>query len=187
MPSCWSCTVIVERDQAICPFCGADQANPVAHVNPDLPQRLRPAELIREWAVVLVVVIGGIGSLGGMVWQSFGPVRASPETRSEVEAAKSLREIRGALSTYALSTQDAYPATLNALGERANLPIQAASSAGYRIEYVPQSSAKDVAAHGYLLLARPEKSGYRNLCVDESGNVHATEESRAARMQDPPF
>jgi hypothetical protein len=100
---------------------------------------------------------------------------------------KSLRELREALSAYVITKRETYPATLDPLGERASLPLQAAMTAGYRLEYSPKASPSEAGSRGFVILARAEKSGFLNLPIDESGVVRATGDNRPATAQDSPY
>jgi hypothetical protein len=187
MSSCWSCWVILEKGTTVCPTCGADQTRPVHFVDPNLQPVVAQTHVVQKWKIVIAIIVVFIGSLGGILWHDFGEVRISPASQAARVAAKSLRELREALSTYALSTKDTYPATLNAVGDRASLPLQAALIAGYRLEYIPKSSSGEAASRGFVILARPETNGFLNLCVDESGVVRATDENRQATVWDSPY
>jgi RNA polymerase subunit RPABC4/transcription elongation factor Spt4 len=187
MPSCWSCTVLIEQGATVCPFCGADQTRPVQIVDPQTPQSLSGASFLREWGIVIIIIVVAVASLSGIYWHNFGEPSVSQAAQAERAAAKSLRDLREILSVYALSAKDAYPTTLNSLGDRVSSPMQTALSMGYRLEYSPKPSSNYAAPRGFVILARPEKSNYANLCVDESGVVHATQENRPATVQDPSF
>jgi hypothetical protein len=187
MSSCWSCWVILEHGVTVCPTCGADQTRPVQFVDPNLQPAVTPTRVVQKWKLVIVIIVVFAGSLGGILWHSFAEVRISPASQAAEATARSLRNLREALSTYALSTKDTYPTTLIALGDRASLPLQTALIAGYRLEYIPKSaSIKDV-TRGFVILARPEIIGYLNLRIDESGIVRATQENRPATVWDPPY
>lgn len=187
MPSCWSCTVIIEPGAKVCPFCGADQSQPVKFVDPNTPQPRTAKSLLHDWAIVIVAVVVVAGVSAGIFWHNFGGQSISPSLEAAGVAAKSLRDVREALSTYALSAKDSYPPSLNSLGDRAGLPMQAALGAGYRLEYSPKPSSGDGAPRGFVILARPEKSDYPNLFIDESGVVRATQEGHLATANDPPL
>jgi hypothetical protein len=186
MSSCWSCWVILEHGVTVCPTCGADQTRPVHFVDPHL-HPVAQTHVVQKWKIVIAVIVVYVGSFGGILWHNFGDVRISPASQAARVTAKSLRELREALSTYALSTKDRYPAALNAVGDRASLPLQAALIAGYRLEYIPKLSSGEAAPRGFVILARPEKNGYLSLRIDESGVVRATEENRPATVWDPPY
>jgi len=187
MSSCWSCLVILEQGEAVCPFCGADQTRPLQFVDPALQPLATPERVVQKWKLVILVIVAFVGSLGGILWHHFGDVRISPASQAAGVTAKSLRELREALSSYALITKDTYPATLNALGERASLPLQTALTTGYRLEYIPESFPGEAVFRGFVILARPETAGFLNLRIDESGVVRATEENRPATAWDPQY
>ncbi len=187
MATCWSCLIILEQGATVCPICGADQTRPVQVVDPNLPPPVTAKRVFQEWKIVIVVIVLFAVILGGILWHNLGEDSISPALQAAGVTARSLRELREALSTYAISTKDTYPTTLDSLGNRASLPLQNALTAGYRLEYSPKSSTNATAPRGFVILARPEKGGFLNLCIDESGVVRATDESRSATAQDAPF
>lgn len=179
--------MILEQGAKVCPLCGADQTRPVRFVDPNLQPLVAQTHLVQKWKIVVAVIIVFVCSLGGFLWHYFGDVPISPASQAARVTAKSLRELREALSSYALSTKDTYPTTLNVLGDRATMPQQAALIVGYKLEYIPKSSLSEVVSRGFVILARPEKSGFLSLRIDESGVVRATEENRPATVWDPPY
>lgn len=187
MSSCWSCLAILEQGATVCPFCGADPTRPVQFADPVLQPLVTPTHVVQKWKLVIAVIAVFVGSLGGMLWHYFGEDSINPASQAAEVTAKSLRELREALSTYALVTRDTYPATLNALGDHASLPLQTALIAGYRLEYIPKSPPGEAVSRGFVILARPETTGFLNLRIDESGVVRATEENRPATEWDPPY
>jgi hypothetical protein len=187
MPSCWSCTVLIEQGSTVCPFCGADQTRPVKIVDPHAPQPYTRASFLHDWGAVIIVIVVALCSVSGIYWRNFGVPSVSQAAKAATAAAKSLRDLREILSVYALSAKDTYPATLNSLGNRVSLPVQAAQSTGYVLEYSPKPSTSDAAPRGFVILARPEKGNYLNLCIDESGVVRATHEDRPATLRDAPL
>jgi hypothetical protein len=178
---------MVERGAAVCPFCGADQTRPVPMADPDLRPPITPARIIQEYKYLIIVMLVLAVSVAGILWRNFREPDITPASQAAGAAAKSLTELREALTAYALATRGAYPTTLKSLGERASLPMEAALSAGYRIEYSPTSSPGEAVFRGFVILARPEKNDFLNLRVDESGLVRATKKNRPATEQDPPF
>ena len=187
MPSCWSCLVILEQGATVCPLCGADQTRPVPVVDPHLQPPVTAKRLFQEWKIVIAILVVFASSMGGILWHNFGEAGIPPAIQSAGVTAKSLREFREVLSAYALSTKDTYPPNLNVLGSRLSLPLQAAVAAGYQLEYHPKSSSNETVFRGFVILARPERNGFLNLRIDESGVVRATEENRPATAQDPPL
>ena len=183
MSSCWSCLVILEQGTQICATCGADQTRPVPYTNPDLPQ----PRTLRDSVTAISIIVLGVGAMAGILWYNLGTQSVSPSVEAAEIAAKSMRDIRKALSDYALSAKDAYPSSLEILGEHANQPTQAAQSAGYALQYSAGRPSTDGAVHSFVILAQPKNTEYLNLYLDESGIVRATRESRAATAQDPPF
>lgn len=184
MSSCWSCLVILEQGIRVCPICGADQTRPVPYTNPDLPKPQR----LRDWGIAIGIIVVGIGIMAALLWQNFGTQNVSPEVEATRTAAQSLRDLREALSSYALSAKDTYPASLEALGDRAGQPIAAAQSAGYDLHYsAGRPSSSDGAVHSFVILAHSKNGDYPSLYIDDSGIVRGTREHHAATAEDPPF
>ena len=102
-------------------------------------------------------------------------------------ASKALRDIRTALSQYALTAGDKYPSTLESLGDQAAASVQAARNANYEVIYTPKYYKNDEGITGFQLWARPEKPNHRSFYIDESGALRATQENRPANDQDPPI
>jgi hypothetical protein len=187
VPSCWSCLVMLERGAVVCPFCGADQTRPVPMVDLDLRPPITATRIAQEYRYLIAVILVLAISLAGILWRNFREPNISPASQAAGVAAKSLNELREALTAYALASRGTYPSTLKSLGDRASLPMEAAVSAGYRIEYSPTAPSGEAVFRGFVILARPEKSDFLNLRVDESGLVRATEKNRPATEQDPPY
>jgi hypothetical protein len=187
MVSCWSCLVILEKGGTVCPMCGADQTRPVQFVDPDLPSPATATHLFQGWKTTVIVVAVLVVSMGGILWHHFGEASISPASQAAGVAAKSLMQVREALSTYVISTEGGYPKTLNVIGDKASPPLYAALTAGYRLDYSSKSSSSDAVSNGFVILAPPEKSGFPNLRIDESGVVRVTVENRPATAQDPPY
>jgi hypothetical protein len=186
-PSCWSCLVMLERGATACPFCGADQTRPVQMVDPDLRPPITAKRIVQEYKYLIIVILILAVSVAGILWRNFREPDIIPAWQAAGVAAKSLTELRVALVAYALATRGTYPTTLKSLGDRANFPMEAARSAGYRLEYSPTASPSEAVVRGFVILARPEKSDFLNLRVDESGLVRATKKNRPATEQDPPL
>lgn len=168
----------------MCPICGADQAHPIQIADPNSPQPLTLPSFIQEWSILILLLVADVGGMAGILWHNFGRFGTSPAMGAAEVGAKSLRDVREALSDYALSAS-AYPPTLDSLGGRMTLPLQTLRNSGYKLEYTPKASGG--AYRGFTILARPERSDYLNLYVDESGVVRATPENRAAAERDPPL
>lgn len=178
---------MLERGATVCLFCGADQTRPVPMVDPDLRPPITAARVTQEYKYLIIVTLVFAVSVAGILWRNFREPDISPASQAAGVAARSLTELREALTAYALATRGTYPTTLKSLGDRASLPIEAAVSASYRLEYSPTPSQGEAVFRGFVILARPEKSDFLNLRVDESGLVRATKKNRAATEQDPPF
>lgn len=135
----------------------------------------------------IVVILSAVLCLGGILWFNLGGHTISPALEAAETAAKSLRDVREVLSTYALSATNSYPPALDPFADHLSQAMHTASSAGYKLTYSPRSSSRDGSFSGFVLLARPGKSSYLNLYVDESGVVRATAENRPATRFDPPL
>ena len=114
------------------------------------------------------------------------------------------------LQTYESQYHLGYPTTLKALGQPPSWASRNAEHAGlvddkfpghefaadgscisegsYRITYQPGPVNGNAKITNYSLSARPlefGKTGKRSFVVDETGNVHSTNENRAATLSDP--
>jgi len=187
MSSCWSCLVVLEQGAQICPICGADQAHPVILPTSDPREPLTLKSSVHDSRIVMGVIVTGIAIVAGIYWSAFGARRISPDMQAAQVAAKSLRSIREELSAYALSAKDTYPSSLERLMDRTSLPIQAATSAGYELQYDPKLPANEGAFRGYVIVARPQKSAYPNLYIDETGVVRVNAGNQTATRLDLPF
>lgn len=143
--------------------------------------------MLRHWVPPLSVIGFGAVIMAVLFWYNFGTPSISPAEQAATATAKSLRTLREALSDYALSGKDTYPETLAPLGDRASLLIQESASAGYMLQYRCKPSPAGTPSNGFGISARPAKSGYMNLFIDESGIVRATQEDRPATARDAPF
>ena len=187
MPSCWSCLVVIESGALVCPLCGADQTRPVEFINPNVPQPQNLKAVAQHWAIVIVVIVVFVGGMAALLWYYFGGLRTTPDSQAADVAAKSLRSVREELSAYSLVSRDSYPKTLDPLGDLARRPAEVAMGVGYKLFYTPQQPVDDGVVRGFVLQARPEKNGFPNLYIDESGLVRATQENRTATAGDPLF
>ncbi len=181
MYTCRECEREINQATEICPYCGVDLTSPESVEEPAKKRTL--LAILLRWAILLGVL--GTG-LWGFLWYVLPQRAGDPTVRAEAQAAESLREIRTALRTYADAQSGFYPASLEALGERARMPAQIALSQGYNVEYIPGPISSDGGVHTYVLLARPGNYSYRNFYTDETGVLRATRENRPATAQDPP-
>jgi hypothetical protein len=178
---------MLENGGIVCPFCGADQTRPFPFVVSNLPAPAAATQLFQKRKMAMIVVAVFVVSMGGILWHYFGEASVSPASQAAGVAAKSLREVREVLSAYIISTKGGYPTTLNVVGDKASPLLYAALTAGYRLDYSSKASSGDSVSQGFVILARPEKNGFLNLRIDESGVVRATKENRPATAQDPPY
>src|SRR5713226_6181110 len=183
MYTCRECERVINQGSEICPYCGADLTVPaVAEDQP--PEKRSLGKILLRWGLLLGMITAALWSF---LWFILPSRSGDPVLRAETRAGESLGEIRVALGAYAAAQGGAYPASLEALGDRARLPAQKAQSEGYQVQYTPGPAGGDGKVHNYVLLARPGNYGYRNLYMDETGVLRATRENRAATAQDAPI
>jgi hypothetical protein len=186
MYTCRECEHVINQATEICPHCGADLTLPAAGEAEAPTRKLSLAQALLRWGVVVGALAG---LLWGFLWYILPERSGDPAARAEARAVEALRDLRAALAAYAQSQPAAagYPATLEALGDRARGPAQSALSQGYQVQYVPGMPGSDGIVRNYVLLARPGNYSYRNYYVDETGVLRATRENRPATAQDPPI
>lgn len=182
MDSCWSCLVVIEKGAKTCPLCGADQMPPppISPSETAIVSGSRPA--ILRWIFPGVAILCG---LGAAIWYTTRANNSDAPAAGEAAVTDALVNVRVALSQYAMSHGDQYPATLEPLGARAAMPVQDAQIGGYAVEYnaLPSDDGK---IHGFTLLAQPRGTNGHSFYMDESGVLRVTQENRPARADDPP-
>jgi hypothetical protein len=177
MYTCRECEREINPGSELCPYCGADLA--AVRLETDAP----PPTLARRLKILLLFALL-LGSLWGFLLYIVPDRRAANTAQAEGQAALSLREIAAQLAEYASAQGGQFPATLEALGERARQPAQRARSEGYAVTY--SAAETPGGATHYQLTARPERYGFRSFYLDESGVLRWTKENRAATGDDPP-
>ena len=182
MNSCWSCLVLLERNAVVCPICGADQTLPEVRVVLE-PEKPRYTAFFVLRCATVTILVGCI--VGALLWYSLREPGVDSPEQAEAIASKTLFDLRSDLLDYAIKSRDKYPSTLESLGGRTEMLVEAARNAGYQLEYAPQQSGTDGAIRGFILLARTEKANCRNFYIDQSSQVRATSENRPANLQDP--
>jgi hypothetical protein len=185
MDSCWSCLVVIENGENVCPLCGADQTPLPGLTLLGIAEPQSFKSTILRWGLPAVAIMS---LLGAALW--YTTIRTDVENlaaQQETAAAAALVNIRAALSEFAISAGDKYPSKLEQLGDRAALPEQVARTQGYTMVYTPRPSAIDGPIRGFVLLAQPDNNNRRKFYIDQSGVVRATQESRPARIDDPPI
>ena len=183
VPACWSCLALIESGDTVCPLCGADQTKKEQNLNQNSAPKTLP-EILREWAMVLLVLAAGIAGMVLILMYNFSARRLTPAEQNAEIAANSLRNVREALS-YAALSGNAYPIRLDSLGARVAQPLEHALTAGYRLQY--SHRVLPGGGDGFVIQAIPEKADHLNLYIDETGIVRATAESHAASAQDAPW
>jgi hypothetical protein len=127
-------------------------------------------------------------SLWGFLWYVMPAQHSDASREADVRVVTALNGLHTALMSYAAAQPGgSFPNSLEPLGNPARDALQFAQSEGYQIQYTPALPGDDGAIRSYVLQARPGNFGYRSFYTDESGQLHATRENRAATSQDPPF
>jgi hypothetical protein len=176
--ACWSCLAINEQGTQICSLCGADQTHPVP-IAATTPRGARA----QDWWSVMLVILAGIGCLSGILWHNLGAPTPDAHSAMAEVIAQSLRGVRDELSNYMLS-HATYPISLESMNDQVDNLLKSAERADYKIFYVPNPASHN-GPLGFEIIARPNRSDYINLYVDESGIVRTTRENRPATKQDP--
>jgi hypothetical protein len=182
--TCWSCLVIIGQGVNLCPFCGADQTPPPEIVVFEQEKPRNVGSVFLRWIIVTVAVAC---SLAGLLWYARREHGKNLGEQEEATVSKALRDVRTALSQYALTSDDQYPSALGTLADRAAPLLQQARNESYEVTYTPKSSKKDGTITGFELWANPGKPNHRSFYIDESGVLRATQENRPANDKDPPI
>jgi type II secretory pathway pseudopilin PulG len=140
--------------------------------------------VILRWGVPVVAILC---LLSAAAWFTTRTSDDDSPATAEAKATAALVNIRLALSQYALSKDDKYPSTLEPLDAQVAVPVEDAKVEGYSIVYKSLPSESDGMIRGFTLLAQPEKKNWRSFYIDQSGVLRSTEESRPARIDDPPI
>ena len=175
--TCPQCEYEINSSSEICPHCGADLT--ILAAPPPSP----PATLKRR-LFVLLLFASIIGSVWAFLLYIVPDRRAASAAEAERQAAASLRDIAKLLAAYADASGGQFPASLEALGEKELEPAREAKREGYNLSYTA-TEVQGRITH-YTLIAQPERYGFRNFYIDESGTLRATSANRAATSDDPP-
>jgi hypothetical protein len=183
MYTCRECETEINQATEICPHCGADLTSlSFAAEAPPAKPSLR--NILIRWSVLLGVLLAAIWSF---LWFVLPERQGNPTSAAENRAVQALREIRAALTDYALAEGGAYPRQFEALGERIHAAAQLSQSVSYQVQYTPGPVEADGRIRTYALQSRAGNYGFRSFYTDESGILRATRENRAATGQDPPY
>jgi hypothetical protein len=175
---CPNCQRPINSASVICPYCGADQTEPGSDLAPQQTERRRSPKLI----IAFVVVVAGIWAI---IWLAT-PLRfENPRPAAEHSALEAVRSIQHQLATYE-NGANAFPTSLEALGDPARDAAQSAMSGGYSLRFSPDHLDANGNPQGYTLVAVPRNYGYESYYVDQSGVIRSTRDSRPATLQDPP-
>jgi hypothetical protein len=177
MYTCPECEYEINAASELCPHCGADLSPRAA--DPEA-KPMTPARRL----LVLLLFAALIGSVWAFLLYIVPDRRAASQAQAEAQAAASLREIARQLAAYAGASDGQYPASLEALGEKELAPAQEARREGYNLSY-STGEMKGRITH-FVILAQPERYGFRSFYLDESGVLRATRENRPASADDPP-
>jgi len=177
MYTCPQCEHEINSATELCPHCGTDLA--ALNTAPPAP----PPSLLRRLRVLLLFALL-IGSVWAFLLYIVPDRRAASASQAEAQAAESLREIAHQLAAYAEASSGQFPASLENLGEKARTPAQEAKREGYNLTYTAGEIQGRI-TH-YTLVAQPERYGFRNFYIDETGILRATSQSRPATSDDPP-
>jgi hypothetical protein len=184
MDCCWSCLVVIENGAKVCPLCGADQTPLPPFSGGEAALLVSPTQAILRWVVPVAAILC---LLGAAAWLTIRKSDDDSPAKAEAKARTTLLNIRLALSQYALSKGDKYPSTLEPLDAQIAGPVQDTRVEGYSIVYKSLPSEGDGMIRSFTLLAQAEKKHLRSFYIDQSGVLRATEESRPARIDDPPI
>jgi hypothetical protein len=177
MYTCRECEHEINTASEVCPYCGADLAAVVSEGDSKPPTLAGRLKVLLLFALLL-------GSIWGFLLYIVPDRRATDTALAETQATRTLREIAAQLADYAAAQGGRFPASLEALGDRARQPAQRARSEGYAVTY--SAAETPGGATHYQLMARPERYGFRSFYLDESGVLRWTREDRAATGNDPP-
>ena len=175
---CSNCQRPINSASAVCPYCGAEQAEPGSELAKPQVGKSRSPKLI----IGFVIVIAGIWAI---IWLALPLHLENPRPAAERSALVAVQSIEHQLATYE-NGASAFPTSLDALGQPARDAAQSAMSGGYSIHYAPDHLDANGNPHGYTLVATPRNYGYESYYVDPSGVIRFTRDNRPATLQDPP-
>jgi len=177
MYTCPECEYEINSSSELCPHCGADLTSQGKQ-----PEE-KPLSLARR-LLILAAFAALIGSVWAFLLYIVPDRQAASRKQAETQAEASLREIGRQLAAYADASGGEYPASLDALGDNELPPAQAARREGYNLSY--STSEEQGRIRHFVLLAQPERYGFRSFYLDESGVLRATRQNRPATGDDPP-
>jgi hypothetical protein len=176
---CSHCQRPINTASAVCPYCGAEQTEPESELSTKKPKGRGSPKLL----LIALVAVAGIWAI---IWSAL-PLRfQDPRPAAERSALEAIHSLQHQLATYE-NGANAFPASLESLGEPARQAGDTAMSGGYSIRYTPKQLDGNGNAHAYELLAVPRNYGYESFYADQSGAIHATRDNRPATAQDPPL
>jgi hypothetical protein len=175
---CAHCQRPINSASAVCPYCGASQAEPES----DLPQRQKK----RSSPKLIIGVLAAVAGIWAIIWFAL-PLRfENPRPVAEHSALEAVRDLQHQLATYQ-NGAGSFPSSLDALGDPAREAAQSAMSGGYSLRYTPAQPDTSGNPRAYTLVAIPRNYGYESLYTDQSGVIRATRDNRPATAQDPPL
>ena len=167
---CRNCEQPINSASVVCPYCGANQSEPVPGETPKSAKKRSAVKL----AVAIAIVVLGIW---GIIWFAL-PLRfENPRPAAEKSAIASLRALQKDLATYQ-NGAGSFPSTLETLGQPAVQAAQQAMSGGYALRYTPGQIDADGNAHSYSLYCRAEELWLPEL-------LHGSDRSDACDSRQP--
>lgn len=173
---CRNCEQPINSASVVCPYCGANQSEPIPG---EVAKPAKKRSAVKLSVAIAIVVLG----IWGIIWFAL-PLRfENPRPAAEKSAIASLRAVQKELATYQ-NGAGSFPSALETLGEPAVQAAQQAMSGGYGLRYTPGQIDANGNAHSYSLVALPRNYGYRSFYTDQTGEMRATRDNRAATAQD---
>ncbi|MGA8144792.1 MAG: hypothetical protein WB987_12960 [Candidatus Acidiferrales bacterium] len=182
MYTCRECEQTINSASEICPYCGADLTAPPASSFGDSIQPAAKKPGTKRILIACGVLLATLVAVG---WFAVPWHMSGSKSEAEARARDALTTIQAALAGY-VSSEAAFPSSLEALGDTARIAAQKAQLGHYTLQYTPGKPDADGRVKSYILVARPGNFGFRSYYTDESGVVRATNEDRAATVQDAP-
>ena len=152
------------------------------------PKQRKPKSRAWVWWVLVIVIAGGIAYVA---WPNFRRAYFGAGSAGETMEVSSMRSICSANVSYEYAhPKQGYARTLADLGPKDGNYIDAVlatgEKSGYHYEYVSRPEASGIVEH-YRVTARPRvhEAGRRSFYMDESCEIHATKDDRAATVADP--
>jgi len=177
MFTCPECEREINQASELCPYCGADLTASVDGASGEAAKKPKLTKAVFLWAMVLAM-------LWGIAWFAVPWRMAGSRPAAESRARDAIASVQETLAAYQ-SSENTFPATLEAIGDSARNAAQLAQSVQYALQYTPGEPEADGRVKSYTLLARAGNFGYLNFYTDETRVLRATRDDRPATAQDP--